>query len=433
MEKKYQIFISSTYTDLIEERKVVQETILSMYHIPIGMEMFSADDIEQWEIIKDTIDTSDYYILLLSHRYGSITKEGISYTQKEYEYALEKKIPILGFIIDPSIPILPSNMETDQTKIIKLNKFKELVKQKPIEWWKDKNDLSTKVAIALTKQFGRNNRPGWIRADKFNLEETQNEIIQLVRRNRELEKENKTLKEQIIDRYPVIEVKIQYNEDGNLKYLPEDEIINIKRNIEGEYYKIEDDFLSENQKNNQKLLKKVKEYNESLPSQKELDSYEEKLKRYKAIKEYNNQIEIEISNIGTCKANNLSVILEFPDDLIIKSKNEIDNLEPPEAPLKKENPLYSFDSINNLTTIPEFDFSINKLKPLKIGNLLMRRDELNGNILEINEETLMHTYYMTFDDYVIAAIKEGTYIIKCEIMCEEFIETKTTEIILEFK
>ena len=30
MEKKYQIFISSTYTDLIEERKKVRDTILNM-------------------------------------------------------------------------------------------------------------------------------------------------------------------------------------------------------------------------------------------------------------------------------------------------------------------------------------------------------------------------------------------------------------------
>ena len=62
MEKKYQIFISSTYTDLIEERKKVRDTILNMLHFPVGMEVFGAADEEQWEIIKDTIDSSDYYV-----------------------------------------------------------------------------------------------------------------------------------------------------------------------------------------------------------------------------------------------------------------------------------------------------------------------------------------------------------------------------------
>lgn len=50
------IYISSTYEDLKEERKKVQDIILSMYQFPIGMEMFSAADEEQWEIIKETIN-----------------------------------------------------------------------------------------------------------------------------------------------------------------------------------------------------------------------------------------------------------------------------------------------------------------------------------------------------------------------------------------
>jgi hypothetical protein len=62
-EIKYQIFVSSTYKDLIEAREKIIETILKLYHFPVGMEMFSADDDEQWEVIKDTIDISDYYVL----------------------------------------------------------------------------------------------------------------------------------------------------------------------------------------------------------------------------------------------------------------------------------------------------------------------------------------------------------------------------------
>ena len=60
MDKKFQVFISSTYEDLKNERQKVQDIILSMYQIPIGMEMFSAADEEQWEIIKDHIDNSDF-------------------------------------------------------------------------------------------------------------------------------------------------------------------------------------------------------------------------------------------------------------------------------------------------------------------------------------------------------------------------------------
>lgn len=126
MEKKYQIFISSTYTDLIEERKRVRDTILSMLHFPVGMEIFGAADEEQWEIIRNTIDSSDYYVLLVAHRYGSVISEGpdagISYTEKEYRYAKEKGIPILAFLINENVPVPPGNMEKDNPE--KLAAFK---------------------------------------------------------------------------------------------------------------------------------------------------------------------------------------------------------------------------------------------------------------------------------------------------------------------
>ena len=46
MNKRYQIFISSTYEDLIEERRKVIQAVLKLYHFPIGTEMFHADNAE---------------------------------------------------------------------------------------------------------------------------------------------------------------------------------------------------------------------------------------------------------------------------------------------------------------------------------------------------------------------------------------------------
>ena len=72
MDKKYQVFISSTYKDLIEARAKVRDAILSMYHFPVGMEVFGAANEEQWQIIRETIDSSDYYVLIIAQRYGSV-------------------------------------------------------------------------------------------------------------------------------------------------------------------------------------------------------------------------------------------------------------------------------------------------------------------------------------------------------------------------
>ena len=52
MEKRYQIFVSSTYADLKQERQKVIQALMEMDCIPSGMELFPAADEEQWEFIK---------------------------------------------------------------------------------------------------------------------------------------------------------------------------------------------------------------------------------------------------------------------------------------------------------------------------------------------------------------------------------------------
>lgn len=180
MNKKYQIFISSTYEDLKEERRKVQDTILSMYHFPIGMEMFSASNRKQWEIIKETIDSSDYYVLIIAHRYGSTIEygedSGISYTQKEFRYALKRGIPILAFFIDEEkAAVTVGKMEKDLDKMRRLEEFKKEVKDAfTVQWWENKYDLAIKVMNSLNKKIQENNMPGWVRADFFKSQVRQN-------------------------------------------------------------------------------------------------------------------------------------------------------------------------------------------------------------------------------------------------------------------
>ena len=164
MNTKYQIFISSTYEDLKEERSKVVATILKSNHFPIGMEMFSADNVEQWEQIKRTIDSSDYYILIIKKRYGSLTKEGISYTEKEFNYATQQKIPVLAFVVSDEASISNKDIEDDPKKMDKLKTLvSRVTKMYPCDFWKNVDDLCTRVSQALQKQFENNERIGWIR------------------------------------------------------------------------------------------------------------------------------------------------------------------------------------------------------------------------------------------------------------------------------
>ena len=132
-DKKYQVFISSTYNDLIEERRKILDILLMADCIPAGMEAFAAADEEQFNIIKKVIDLCDYYILIIGKRYGSINEStGISYTEMEYEYAKAQNIPILVFAINDSVELPQDKKETSPERIAALKRFRE--KPYQIDW-----------------------------------------------------------------------------------------------------------------------------------------------------------------------------------------------------------------------------------------------------------------------------------------------------------
>jgi hypothetical protein len=98
MAKKYQVFISSTFADLQNERSEILKAVLDLGHIPSGMELFPAVDLNQMTYIKQIIDVCDYYVLVIGARYGSTNDVGMSFTESEYRYAREKGKVILAFI-----------------------------------------------------------------------------------------------------------------------------------------------------------------------------------------------------------------------------------------------------------------------------------------------------------------------------------------------
>jgi hypothetical protein len=162
--EKYQVFISSTYEDLKDERDQVIRAVLEMGHIPVGMEMFSAAEDEQWQIIARHIDESDYYAVVVAHRLGSMAPDGVSFTRKEYEYALSKGIPIIGFVIDDSASWPADRVDTGTATKKALTEFKARIKEKPVSFWSNAEDLYGRFTVALMKAITANPREGWVRA-----------------------------------------------------------------------------------------------------------------------------------------------------------------------------------------------------------------------------------------------------------------------------
>lgn len=186
MKKKYQVFISSTYADLKDERKVVCDAILKIHQFPIGMEQFNAGDSKQWEVIKEAIDSSDYYVLILGNRYGSVISSGddtgISYTEKEYSYAVAQRVLVLAFIKSDDATFRGDAFEDNTRKKKKLNAFIEKVKSNHIvEWFSNSYELASEVTAALHNEMGKNNRPGWVRGNQSDIEEKIDELVRMLK------------------------------------------------------------------------------------------------------------------------------------------------------------------------------------------------------------------------------------------------------------
>lgn len=193
MEKRFQVFISSTFEDLKIERQNVLKAILELDNMPAGMELFPAIDSDSWELIKDVINGSDYYVLVIGGRYGSLDSTGISYTEKEYDYAVKTGKPVIALLHKN-----PDNLPRDKTEVDpktwgKLSAFRKKVEiNHTCVYWNNSDELKSLLIIGLTKTIKRHPTVGWVRANLLPTEDTLKELLELRKINQELENKIKS-------------------------------------------------------------------------------------------------------------------------------------------------------------------------------------------------------------------------------------------------
>ena len=167
--RKFSIFISSTYEDLKKERQALVGVALENNLIPVGMEQFHAAPTSQWNVITKMINESDLYLLVIGGRYGSIDKEtGLSYTEKEYNYAKTKGLPVFVLIKETSA-ISESEKDTGKDKYDKMKRLDEFRKRaendgNTVDYFTDLDSLR----YAASATFGNvidyvDDNAGWVR------------------------------------------------------------------------------------------------------------------------------------------------------------------------------------------------------------------------------------------------------------------------------
>jgi len=186
MEKRFQVFVSSTFDDLRVERSQVIQTLLMMDCIPSGMELFPAADEEQWEFIKKVINDCDYYLLIIGGKYGSVDSYGKSYTEKEYDYAVEKGLKVIALLHEKPGELTEEKAGSSPENKEKLEAFRaKVIEGRLVKFWTKPEDLAGIVALSLAYMIKTYPSIGWVRADQVSNEELLKEINELRKENLE--------------------------------------------------------------------------------------------------------------------------------------------------------------------------------------------------------------------------------------------------------
>jgi Domain of unknown function (DUF4062) len=194
MQPRFQVFLSSTFRDLREERQAAHEAILELGHFPAGMEAFPAADATPWELIKTVIADSDYYVLIVGGKYGSTGPDGISYTEMEFDLALELDKPILVFIHGDPDQIPSGKAELGDEARGRLQSFRDRVTLKHCKTWTNKENLKSAVLGSLVYAIRTKPAFGWIRNEGLENQELLRRLALLQARYDAQESELKTLR-----------------------------------------------------------------------------------------------------------------------------------------------------------------------------------------------------------------------------------------------
>lgn len=167
MDRKYSVFLSSTFTDLENVRKDVMLRLFMNGYMVNGMESFGARSQRSWNVIQESIRDSDLFVMIIAGRYGSIVDgEDISFTEKEYNYAVAQKIPVLSFIRNRDVIIAKYLDEGENRR--KLEDFiARIRKNKQVADWNESGDLQVSIVDSLRREIDADSTiRGWVKSTR---------------------------------------------------------------------------------------------------------------------------------------------------------------------------------------------------------------------------------------------------------------------------
>ena len=152
------IYLSSTYEDLKDYRKVVFDDLRKAGYEVMSMEDYVATDKRPVDKCLIDVEGADIYVGLFAFRYGYVppahhgNPDGLSITELEFRHAEKLGKPCLTFAVSEDAPWPPKFI--DALKGERINRLREyLLTEKTASFFSSPHQLASLVQAAVTKQL----------------------------------------------------------------------------------------------------------------------------------------------------------------------------------------------------------------------------------------------------------------------------------------
>ncbi|MCU4324568.1 MULTISPECIES: DUF4062 domain-containing protein [Acinetobacter] len=186
LDKRYQVFISTSGSEMQPERIILSQTLVGMGFFSWGLEQRNP---LSTAFARRQIDDCDYVVILLGSQYGEQSVSGVGYMHLEYIYALTKQKPIIVFMHDDPASREPSLHDAKAELREKFNDFRKLLQNEvdQVFTYRSLRDLEMAVRLNMPQMLERYPVTGWVRPQ--NAQALHDEIDQLKARIAQMEAE----------------------------------------------------------------------------------------------------------------------------------------------------------------------------------------------------------------------------------------------------
>ena len=186
LDKRYQVFISTSGSEMQPERIILSQTLVGMGFFSWRLEQRNP---LSTAFARRQIDDCDYVVILLGSQYGEQSVSGVGYMHLEYIYAVTKQKPIIVFMHDDPASREPSLHDAKAELREKFNDFRKLLQNEvdQVFTYRSLRDLEMAVRLNMPQMLERYPVTGWVRPQ--NAQALHDEIDQLKARIAQMEAE----------------------------------------------------------------------------------------------------------------------------------------------------------------------------------------------------------------------------------------------------